>query len=62
VWYPQLGQYDLELAQELQEGWEELELVLITHISQYLQVGTYAVLTSRYLPLASHQLTWLLRN
>jgi len=36
--------------------------VLITHISQYLQVGTYSVLTSRYLPLASHQLTWLLRN
>ena len=27
MWYPQLGQYDLELAQELQEGWEELELV-----------------------------------
>ncbi len=26
----------------------------ITHISQYLQVGTYSVLTSRYLPLASH--------
>jgi hypothetical protein len=26
--------------------------VLITHISKYLQVGTYSVLTSRYLPLA----------
>jgi hypothetical protein len=26
--------------------------VLITHISKYLQVGTYSVLTSRYLPLS----------
>jgi hypothetical protein len=26
--------------------------MLITHIPKYLQVGTYSVLTSRYLPLA----------
>ena len=28
------------------------DMLLITHVSKYLQVGTYPVRTSRYLPLA----------